>query len=70
VTAAGCGQLHGQGAEGLREDDRLAAQPDAHLAVCGLDMAEGEAADRRRSLSVEEDEQASEAVFGFEAVVV
>ena len=69
VTPAGRGELQDQGAERLGEQDRLAAEPDAHLAVFGLDVAWGEAADRGRPLSVEEDEQASDAVFGFERVV-
>ncbi|HXN60996.1 MAG TPA: hypothetical protein VN886_11150 [Acidimicrobiales bacterium] len=44
VTAAGCGQLQCQGAEGLGEDDGFTAEPDADLAVGGLDVPEGEPA--------------------------
>jgi hypothetical protein len=44
------------GVERLRQHDGLAAEPDADLTVCGLDVAEGEAADRCGSLGVEEDE--------------
>jgi hypothetical protein len=51
----------------LGQDDGLAAEPDAHLGVCGLDVAEGEAADCRGSLSIEEDDKPGEAVFGLEA---
>jgi hypothetical protein len=51
VAAAGCGQLDGQGVEGTGQDDRLAAEPDAHLAVCGLDVAEREAAGYRSQIA-------------------
>jgi hypothetical protein len=67
MTAAGCGQV--QDVEGLGEDDGLTAEPDTDLASGVLDVAEGEPADRRGLLGVEEDEQAGEAVFGLEAVV-
>src|SRR5205823_7941754 len=38
--------------------------------VAGLDVVEGEAADHRRPLGVEEDEEAGDAVLGFEGAVV
>ncbi len=56
VAPAGGGQREDQSAGRLGQHDGLAAEPDAHLAVCGLDVAEGEAADRRGSLGVEQDE--------------
>ena len=59
-----------QGGEGVGQDDRFAAQPDAHLGVAGLDLVEGEAAGRGRGLGVEEYEQAGDPVFGFDGVVV
>jgi hypothetical protein len=43
MAAAGCRQLQGEGVEGSGEDDRFAAEPDPHLAVCDRDMAEGQA---------------------------
>ena len=62
--------LQDQGVERFGEDDRLAAQPDPDLVAAGLDVAEGEAADRGRPLGVEQDEQPGDAVLGFEGVVV
>ena len=42
VPAAGRGELGDQGSEWLGEDDRLVAEPDAHLAAAGVDEAGGE----------------------------
>ena len=58
VAAAGCRQPQGECVEGPGEHDGLAAEPDEHLPVRGLDVAEGQAADHGRPLGVEEDEQA------------
>jgi hypothetical protein len=49
---AGRDQLQDQGAEGFGEDDRLAAEPDPRLVIAGVDVAEGEAADRGWPLGV------------------
>lgn len=54
MTAAGSRHLQGEDAEGLREHDGFSAEPDAYLAVCGGDVAEGQAADSRRPVGVEE----------------
>ena len=40
------------------------------MPVGGLDVAEGEAADRGRPLGAEEDQQAGQAVLGLKAIVV
>ena len=42
VSVAGGGELKGQGVQRLGEDDGLAAEPEAYLAVADLDVAEGE----------------------------
>lgn len=70
VPVPGRDDLPGQGIEGFGEHDGLVAETQAFFVVAGVDVMEGEAADRRRCLGVEEDEQAGEAVFGFEGVVV
>src|SRR5207247_4325356 len=46
VSPAGRGKLQDQGVEWLGEDGRPGGERDAHLAAAGLDMAEGEPADR------------------------
>jgi hypothetical protein len=46
------------------------AQARPHVAVAGLDVVEGEAADCRRPLGVEQDEQSGETVLGFDGFVV
>ena len=67
---AGGDELQDQGGEGFGEEDRLAAEPEPYLVAAGLDVAEGEPADRGRPLGVEQDEQPGDAVFGFEGAVV
>ena len=57
-------------AERLGQDDGLAAEPEPHVLLVGVDLLEGEAADRGGPLGVEENEQAGDAVPGFEGVVV
>jgi hypothetical protein len=52
------------------EHDGLTAQPQPHLIVTGLDVVKGEAADRRRPLGVEQNEQSGDTVLGFVGVVV
>jgi hypothetical protein len=64
------GELQDQGVEGRGKHDGLAAQSYPHLAVCDLDVVQGEVAERGRVLGVEEDKRASDTVLGFEAVVV
>lgn len=58
VTMADGEDLPGQGVEGVGEYDGLVAEAQSYLVADGLDVIEGEAADRRRCLGVEEDEQA------------
>jgi hypothetical protein len=55
---------------GVGKNDGLAAQSEGYLVAVGLDLIEGEAADCCWPLCVEEDEQAGDAVFGFEGFVV
>jgi hypothetical protein len=56
VPVAGRDQLLDQGVEGFGEDDRLVAEPDPRLVIAGVDMAEGEVADRGWPLGVKENE--------------
>ena len=70
VASPGSDELQDQGVERCGEHDGLVAEPDAHLPAAGLDMAEGELADRGWPLGVEQDEQPGDAVFGFERVIV
>jgi hypothetical protein len=70
VSAAGGGKLQDQRAERFGEHDGLAPEPEAYLAVTGIEMAKGELADRGWPLGVEQDKQASDAVLGFERAVV
>src|SRR6266704_1475046 len=66
VRCDGAGERGGR----LRQLDRHAAEAETDTAVAALDLADGHAADRCRALGVEEDKQASEAVFGLEVVIV
>ena len=47
-----------------------AAQPEPYFLLAGRDVAEGEAADHGRPLSVEENEQAGHAILRFDRVVM
>ena len=66
VAAAGGDELPDQAGEGLGKHDGLAAEAQPHLAVAGVDVAEGEAADGRGPLGVEQDEQPGDAVLGLD----
>jgi hypothetical protein len=59
-------------AAGAEQDDRLASEAQPHLPVIGVDVAEGEgeAAEDRGPLGVQQDEKPGDAVFGVEACVV
>ena len=70
VTAPGGGDLEDEAGEWFGEHDGLAPRRRAHVIAAGLDVAEGEAADRRGLLGVEQDEQPGDAVVGFERVIV
>ena len=70
VAAAGGEKLPDEAGEGLGQDDGLAAEAQPYLPVIGVDVAQGEAADGRRPLGVEENEEPRDAVFGIEAGVV
>ena len=70
MSAAGGGELEEECAEWLRQDDGFAAEPELHVLLAGVNMVEGQAADRGGPLGVEENEQAGDAVLGFEGVVV
>jgi hypothetical protein len=59
-----------EGGQRFREHDRFAAQSQPHIAVTGVDVIEGEAADRGRPLGVKQHEQPGDSVVGFEGVVV
>ncbi len=68
--AAGGGQLQNEGVQGRGQHDGLAAEPQAYLVLGGLDVLEGELADRGGGLGVEQDQQPGVTVSGFGAVSV
>src|SRR5260370_415460 len=70
VSAAGGDELEEECAEWLGQHDGLAAEPEPPVLLAGVDMIEGQAADRRGPVGVEEKEQAGDAVLGLERVVV
>jgi hypothetical protein len=70
VAPSGGGQPQDQRVYWPGQGEGLAAELDAYLAVSGVEVAEGELADRRGCLGVEQDEQPGDAVLGLERVVV
>src|SRR5947209_1358276 len=56
--------------EWMRCSRRLASQAQPDLPVIGVDVAQGEAADGRGPLGVEQDEEPGDAVFGVKGCVV
>gem|GEM_PF-5202169 len=60
----------GECGDGLGQLDGNTSEVEAYVVGADLDVADGHAADRCCSLGVEEDEQAGEAVFCFEVVVM
>jgi hypothetical protein len=70
VAPAGGGELADEAGKRLGEDDGFAAEVQLYCAAAGLDVVEGEAADHRWPLGVEEDEKAGSAVGWLEGVVV
>ena len=70
MTATSGDEAGDQAGEQLGQCHGFAAEPKAHFAVGGLDMLEGEAADRGGGLCVEEHEQAGDPVDGIDGMVV
>ncbi len=70
VATSGGDELLDQRGDRLGEDYRLASELEACLGAAGLDVVEGESADRGCRLRVEQDEQSGGTVFWFEGVVV
>lgn len=70
VTSSGGDELEDERSERFGHVDGLTSEVDLHLVAAGVDVVEGEAADRGGPLGVEEYEQAGDAVFGFDGVVV
>src|SRR6266498_894509 len=68
VALAGGGEVADEPGEWFGEKDRFAAQAEANLGVGGVEVAEGEADDAADGLGVEEHEQPSDAVLGFDGV--
>jgi hypothetical protein len=60
VALAGLVELAGEGGNRLREHEGFTAQLDAYLIASGVHVVEGELADRRWPLGVEQDEHAGE----------
>ena len=70
MAASGRDLLEGQFSEGCGKHDRDGAEADADGSVGLVDVIDGESGDRGGPLGVEEQQQAGEAVFGLEGVVV
>jgi hypothetical protein len=70
VAATSGDEVDDQSGERLGQCYGFAAEPQAHFAVGGLGMLEGQAADRGGGLCVEEHEQARDPVDGVDGVVV
>jgi hypothetical protein len=70
VAATSGEEVDDLASERLGECYGFASEPEVDLAVGGLDMFEGEAADRGWGLCVEEHEQAGDPVDGVDGVVV
>ncbi|MFD4034771.1 hypothetical protein ACFWVP_30780 [Streptomyces sp. NPDC058637] len=70
MAAANLDLLEGQFSDGCRKLDRDRAEADADAAVRLVDVVDGEPGDRSGPLGIKEQQQASEAVFGLEGVVV
>ncbi|MFE6743176.1 hypothetical protein [Streptomyces tubercidicus] len=62
--------MEGQVGDGCGKLDRDGAEADVDGSVRLLDVVDGEPGDRRGPLGVEQQQQAGEAVFGLEGVVV
>jgi hypothetical protein len=62
APVAGRDQLQDPRVERFGEDDWLGTELDPHLVIAGVDMAEGEAADRGPPLGVMQDEQSGGAI--------
>ena len=70
VSGAGDDQLPDEGGQRLGKDDGFAAEPEKYFLLVGLNMVEGQAADRGGPLGVEQNEQPGDAVLRFDALVV
>ncbi|MGH9212480.1 MAG: hypothetical protein ACRD2C_17660 [Acidimicrobiales bacterium] len=70
VAGAGGGEIADESGEWLGEVDGFVAEAQLCAGVVGFDVVDGEAADGGGRLGVEQDEQAGDAVFGFEGFVV
>ncbi|MFI6452492.1 hypothetical protein ACIBF6_13120 [Streptosporangium amethystogenes] len=64
------GDAPGQCGDGLGQMEGCIAEVEAHSLVADLDVLDGQAADRRCPLGIEEEKQTGEAVFNLEGVVV
>ncbi|UDF08793.1 hypothetical protein LH646_15215 [Streptomyces sp. WA1-19] len=70
MAAAGGHLFQGQLGDGAGQGDRDVAEADADGPVRLLDVRGGQPGDRRWPLGIEEQQQASQAVFGPDGVVV
>ncbi|KPC86574.1 hypothetical protein ADL35_09780 [Streptomyces sp. NRRL WC-3753] len=70
MAAADRDLLEGRFGDGCRQLDRDGAEAEADCSVGLLDVVDGESGDRRGPLGIEEQQQADEAVFGLERVIV
>ena len=70
VSVPGGDEFADQGGEGFGQHDGFAAEPELHLVLVGVDVIEGEAADRGRPLRVEQDEEPRDAVAGVDVGLV
>jgi hypothetical protein len=70
MAAANLDLLEGQVSDGCGQVHWDCAEADADRSACLLDVVDGEPGDRSGPLCIEEQQQADEAVFGLERVVV
>ncbi|MFB7919294.1 hypothetical protein [Streptomyces sp. NPDC056061] len=70
MAAAGRDLLSGQVSDWCGKLDRNGAEADANGSVRLLNVADGEARDRRGPLGIEKQQQSGQAVFRLESVVV
>ena len=70
VAVAGSDELADEGVDGCGQYDGLTAEPEPDLLFVGVNVVEGEAADRGGALGVEENEQPGDAILGFDGVVM
>ena len=70
VPPSGRDELADEGGEGVGQHNGFASEPECEVLLGGVNVVQGEAADRCGPLGVEQDEKPGDAVFGFDALFV